>query len=437
MAFAAPTTLLLHPTTRRYPSRRLSAPLRRKPVVAATAAGPVVAAAAVAVTAAAVAMVAAAAGAAAPPPSSSPSLAVSTLPSRLTALSRTFAALLSPRATLPRALAALLPPRAARSVAAALLGVAAAVAATASWSHPWVAVAGGRDRGPPSPVHVTRRGLGRRLASTAATFAAGAAVGVTVVALPRATARYRDAADIPSTAFPAAAAAAAGSGGHGGTTRGAVLSAFVTDVADGDTLRVRHTPLRPPGSVANDPSTYFARRALPRSDPDALPRGAEETLPVRLAGVDCPEVEHFGKPGQPLGEEAKAFVADLLVTHGGGDPGPDGSSSGGGSKRAKKRGPPRGAGAAVRLSLLSRDQYGRLVATLWVGPPWAAVNVSAALLGAGLAVIYRGAGAVDGGWGAEYERLEADAKARGVGVWGAAGGGESPSEFKARMRAGG
>ncbi|KAK1864129.1 hypothetical protein I4F81_006679 [Pyropia yezoensis] len=242
-------------------------------------------------------------------------------------------------------------------------------------------------------VHVTRRGLGRRLASTAATFAAGAAVGVTVVALPRATARYRDAADIPSTAFPAAAAAAAGSGGHGGTTRGAVLSAFVTDVADGDTLRVRHTPLRPPGSVANDPSTYFARRALPRSDPDALPRGAEETLPVRLAGVDCPEVEHFGKPGQPLGEEAKAFVADLL--------------------------------------------YGRLVATLWVGPPWAAVNVSAALLGAGLAVIYRGAGAVDGGWGAEYERLEADAKARGVGVWGAAGGGESPSEFKARMRAGG
>lgn len=432
MAFAASPPLLLHPHPRGHPARRLSAPGRRHPLVAATVAGPTVAAATA--VAAAVAM-AAAAAAAPPPPRPSQSRAASTLLPSRTALSQAVSSLLSSRAALSRALAVLVSPRAARSVATALLGVAAAAAATAAgWFHPWVAVAGGRGsaplppRVPPPPV--TRRGLGRRLASTAATFAAGAAVGVTAVTLPRATVRYRDAADIPSAAFPAAAAP-----GGRGATRGVVLSAFVTDVADGDTLRVRHTPLRPPGSAANDPATYFARRALPRSDPDALPRGAEETLPVRLAGVDCPEVGHFGKPGQPLGEDAKVFVANLLVTHGGGDPGPDGSSSSGSNK--SKKDPPRGAGAAVRLGLLSRDQYGRLVATLWVGPPWAAVNVSAALLAAGLAVVYRGAGAVNGGWGAEYERLEADAKARGVGVWGAAGGGESPSEFKARMRAGG
>ncbi|GAB0493598.1 hypothetical protein MMPV_004883 [Pyropia vietnamensis] len=426
MAFAAPSPLLACPSLRRRAIQHPPALPRRHPLAAATAAGPAIATVLTAAVTA-VAVVVAAPVAALPSRRPSQSRAVSTIVPPRTILSRVAATLLSPRAALLRVLAVLLSPRAARSVAAALLGVATAV--TAGWFHPRVAMAGPHGRAPPrgSPLR-----LGRRLASTAVTFAAGAAVGVTAVALPRATARYRDAADIPPAAFPAATAPF----GRRAAAGGAVLSAFVTDVADGDTLRVRHTPLRLPGSDANDPATYFARRALPRSDPNALPRGAEETLPVRLAGVDCPEVEHFGKPGQPLGETAKRFVEDLLVTHGGGDPGPDGNSSSS-SKKAKRKGPCRGAGAAVRLGLLSRDQYGRLVATMWVGPPWAPVNVSAALLTAGLAVIYRGAGAVDGGWGAEYERLEADAKARGVGVWGTAGGGESPSEYKARMRSGG
>ncbi|OSX69449.1 hypothetical protein BU14_1509s0002, partial [Porphyra umbilicalis] len=191
------------------------------------------------------------------------------------------------------------------------------------------------------------------------------------VTLPRATARYRDASEIPPAAFHP------DGGGGGGATRAAALSAFVTDVADGDTLRVRHTPLRLPGDASNDPTVYFARRALPRSDADALPRGAAETLPVRLGGVDCPEVAHFGRPGQPLGQDAKALVEDLLVTHGGGAAGGDGGGGGGapgGAAAAKARKAlPRGAGAGVRVDLLAKDQYGRLVGTVWVGPPWASV----------------------------------------------------------------
>ena len=32
---------------------------------------------------------------------------------------------------------------------------------------------------------------------------------------------------------------------------------------------------------------------------------SENTIGVRLAGVDAPECAHFGKEGQPFGEEAK------------------------------------------------------------------------------------------------------------------------------------
>ncbi|OSX72881.1 hypothetical protein BU14_0397s0005 [Porphyra umbilicalis] len=316
----------------------------------------------------------------------------------------------------------------------------------------------------PAPTAVVAALLGMaaaRVAATGVTLVAGAAVGVTAVALPSSTKRYREVSDIPSSAFGAG-------GGKAGGGAATVLSAFVTDVAGGASLRVRHTPLRMPGSAANDPAIYFERRAAPWDDPDALPRGMEGTLPVRLGGVKVPDGGLVDKAGQPLGEEAKAFVADLLVKHGGGSTGGDDAAAAAaaasaaaaaaagdgedevvvvtapppsGAAGAPSAAPlPRGVGAAVRVSLLAKDRAGRLVGTVWVGPPWAPVNVSTALLAAGLAVVDRraGAAAAAGGWGVVYERAEADAKARRAGLWAGRGGGRARRRFvRACARGGG
>lgn len=264
----------------------------------------------------------------------------------------------------------------------------------------------------------TRRGVVLGLGVTAITFVAGAAVGRRTGALPHTAARYRDTSDIPATAFHVV----------DGPASDFVLSAFVTDILSGDTMRVRHTPLRFFGSRANDPRAFYARRALPRSDPASLPRDDDGTLPVVLAGVDCPAVGRYGLMGAALAEEARAAVADILVAHGGGSPGSSG-----------RHGTPRGGGAAVRLGLAARDDAGRLVATVWVGSVWDPVDVAAELLAAGLAVTTPGGGAggaFPSSWAAAYARLEEDAKARGVGVWRIGAGGETPAKRKARQRAG-
>jgi endonuclease YncB( thermonuclease family) len=35
-------------------------------------------------------------------------------------------------------------------------------------------------------------------------------------------------------------------------------------------------------------------------------------IPIRLKGIAAPEVEHFGDPGEPGGEEAKALLVELV-----------------------------------------------------------------------------------------------------------------------------
>jgi len=267
----------------------------------------------------------------------------------------------------------------------------------------------------------TRRGIVLGLAITAGTFAVGAAAGRRVVSLPKGTTRFRDSIDIPATAFGVLPADGP-SGPH-------VIRGFITEVSGGDTLRVRHTPLRPPGSSANDPDSYFHRRGLPRSDPAALPRPSDETLAIHLAGVHCPETGRWGMPGQALADDARRFVTDLLVARGGGSPG-------GVRPRGGGRPLPRGAGATVRLGLAARDGRERLVAAVWVGPPWEAVDLAAELLSAGLAVCTRSLDGAPTEGGFEYARLEADAKAQGLGVWRVSAAGETPSRQRTRMRAG-
>lgn len=92
-------------------------------------------------------------------------------------------------------------------------------------------------------------------------------------------------------------------------------------VVDGDTVRVRHTPL------------LSLERWLPVSLFDA-PTTAASTITVRLAAVDAPETAKFGGEGQPLADIAKALAEEELL------------------------------GRKVFVKLLARDQYHRAIATV-------------------------------------------------------------------------
>ncbi|ETV74190.1 hypothetical protein, variant [Aphanomyces astaci] len=150
------------------------------------------------------------------------------------------------------------------------------------------------------------------------------------------------------------------------TLRGTVVS-----VSDGDTFRLRHMPLW------RGVGTYPTKKPT------------EHTLQIRLAGVDTPEMPHFGKECQPYAKEAKAWLVHELK------------------------------GAVVTVTLLRRDQYGRAVCMVTYSKSWWAVkkNVSEELLRVGLAKVYRLAGAEYGGLLDTFNILEAHAKKAKLNIW--------------------
>ena len=170
-------------------------------------------------------------------------------------------------------------------------------------------------------------------------------------------------------------------GAQAPSMRGKVLS-----VSDGDTLRFYHTP------------TIFHASSLGKDK-----KISEVALPVRICSIDTPEVKKFGKPGQPFGEDAQAYLGSMIL------------------------------GKTVNLKLLSKDQYGRAVGQISVGkifPKYADEE----MLKAGLAEVYIGGGAVYGFRGKDaYLAMEEKAKSKKKGMW-ALKDRESASEFKARIK---
>ncbi len=63
---------------------------------------------------------------------------------------------------------------------------------------------------------------------------------------------------------------------------------------------------------------------------------AQRRSPVRMAGIDAPEGAHFGRPAQPYASEALAFLQSYIL------------------------------GRRVRAYIYKRDQYDRVVGTVWV-----------------------------------------------------------------------
>ncbi|CAK4114281.1 unnamed protein product [Aphanomyces euteiches] len=164
--------------------------------------------------------------------------------------------------------------------------------------------------------------------------------------------RYETVKDIPETCFE-----------QNATFRGQVVA-----VSDGDTFRVRHVPFfRGAGSYDG--------------------KMTDHTLQIRLAGIDTPELPHFGRECQPYAREAKAWLESAIK------------------------------GATVTIQLLRRDQYGRAVCMVTQGTWPFTKNLSDELLKVGLAKVYRLSGAVYGGRLDLFNALEAQAKQARLNVW--------------------
>ncbi|EAW08385.1 thermonuclease family protein [Aspergillus clavatus NRRL 1] len=161
----------------------------------------------------------------------------------------------------------------------------------------------------------------------------------------------------------------------------------VTSVGDGDNFRLYHTP---GGRLAG--WGWLPWKKVPTSKKELR----DKTVHIRLAGVDAPELAHFGRPEQPFAREAHQWLTSYLLNR------------------------------RVRAYIHRPDQYQRAVATVYVRRaldfpiPFRRRDVSYEMLKQGLATVY------EAKWGAEfggeamerkYRKAEWWAKLRGTGLW--------------------
>jgi len=180
------------------------------------------------------------------------------------------------------------------------------------------------------------------------------------------------------------------------------LKGVVTSVGDADNFKFFHTP------TLGGYTWPFKFRSVPSVGKDLK----DETLHIRMAGVDAPEASHFGKPAQPYSAESLAWLQDRIL------------------------------GKTVYVLPLRKDQYSRVVALVHQAPRilpgflFFGKDLSAEMLKAGWAAIYEQAGAEYGKLGKEgYQRLEEQAKVARRGIWARGTTGESPAEYKRRYTA--
>lgn len=166
------------------------------------------------------------------------------------------------------------------------------------------------------------------------------------------------------------------------------LKGTVTRVGDADNFHLFHQP--------------FWYRARP---PKKL-KG--ETVHVRLAAVDAPEMAHFGQKAQPYSSEAYDWLKQKLL------------------------------GRRVIVDVQAKDRFGRVVGLVYL-PRWFGLRrecVAHSFLVAGLCTVYGQAGAVYGGRLAQFERAQLAAQKAGRGMWQQGAAYESPAEYKAKHRTG-
>ncbi|KAF9575569.1 putative endonuclease lcl3 [Mortierella alpina] len=158
-----------------------------------------------------------------------------------------------------------------------------------------------------------------------------------------------------------------------------VLRGKVTSVGDSDNFRFYHTP----GGI-------WAGWGWLRHVPSTAKELKNQTLHIRIAGVDAPEGAHFGMPAQPFSQESLEWLRKELK------------------------------GKTVLVKPFAKDRYERVVSMVWYPrflPFLPKKNVSMEMLKVGYGQIYRQAGSEYGGMLKQFEKLEAKAKSRKVGIW--------------------
>lgn len=126
--------------------------------------------------------------------------------------------------------------------------------------------------------------------------------------------RYRTAADIPPALLNSSDT----------KTPPRRIKGIVTAVGDGDNFRLYHTPS---GLV---PLYRLGLLSIPNTPKQLV----NQTISIRIAGVDAPECAHFGREAQPHSSESLEWLRQLLL-------------------RPKRR--------KVVCEVMRRDQYGRIV----------------------------------------------------------------------------
>ena len=178
----------------------------------------------------------------------------------------------------------------------------------------------------------------------------------------------------------------------------------IVRVSDGDGIRLYHTP---GGRLAGwawfrrIPSNFPRRKRSENARSSNDSQGswlAENTVNVRLSGIDAPELAHFGHPAQPGGEEATQCLKNYALDR------------------------------WARVYPHNKDQYGRVVATVFTNYwhieglllPRIWKDVGAEVVKAGWATVYEGKfGAMFGGKSREevLKNLEDNAKDKQLGIW--------------------
>ncbi|KAL5121229.1 putative endonuclease lcl3 [Pleosporales sp. CAS-2024a] len=186
------------------------------------------------------------------------------------------------------------------------------------------------------------------------------------------------------------------------------LFGTVTSVGDADNFRFYHTP---GGRLVG--WGWLPWKTVPHQR-EVL---RDQTLHIRIAGVDAPELAHWGREAQPYAKEAHEWLIDLLHNR------------------------------RVRAYIYRRDQYDRIVAQVYVRKWVFNRDVGLEMLKAGLATVYEAkSGAEFGTSEDEYRAAEKKAKEQGMGMWakptrrqklsgGSTKAAESPREYKARHAA--
>jgi len=179
------------------------------------------------------------------------------------------------------------------------------------------------------------------------------------------------------------------------------IKGVVTSVGDSDNFRLYHTP------------SFGWRWPIKfRRIPSAAKDLSNQTLHIRIGGVDAPEAAHFGRPSQPYSEESLAWLKGKIL------------------------------GKTLYCQPLRRDQYSRTVANVVLPPRLLPVSwmsgrsLALEMLKAGWAITYEQSGAEYGKWGKdEFLKVEAEAKSARRGMWKNGSTGETPTEYKRRYAA--